>query len=125
MSLNVVAISGNLCKDPETREVGDTSVTQLRVAVNNRAKVDGEWTEKPGFYDVSVWGAQGENCAKFLAKGRQVNVSGRLDWREWEDGEGNKRQAVQIVASDVQFIGGKQDGESAPAASASDEPSPF
>jgi len=60
---------------------------------------------------VTVWGAQGENCANYLSKGRPVAVEGRLDWREWEakDGSG-KRQAVQIVANTVQFLGSRDGG---------------
>jgi single-strand DNA-binding protein len=56
---------------------------------------------------VTVFGAQGENCATYLAKGRPVAVHGRLDWREWETQDGNKRQAVQIVANSVQFLGSR------------------
>jgi len=59
------------------------------------------------FFDVTVWGAQGENCANYLAKGRPVAIEGRLDWREWEDKEGNKRQTVEIIANSVQFLGSR------------------
>ena len=59
---------------------------------------------------MTVWGAQGENCARFLSKGRPVAVDGRLEWREWEDQNGNKRQAVDIVADSVQFLGSREDG---------------
>ncbi|MFM9141061.1 MAG: single-stranded DNA-binding protein, partial [Solirubrobacterales bacterium] len=61
-------------------------------------------------FDVTVWGAQGENCAKYLAKGRGVAIDGRLEWREWETQEGNKRQAVDIIADSVQFLGGGREG---------------
>ena len=80
------------------------------MAVNSRRKdgQSGEWVDKPNYFDVTVWGAQGENCANYLSKGRPVAVEGRLDWREWEakDGSG-KRQAVQIVANSVQFLGSR------------------
>ena len=68
----------------------------------------------PPRVDVSVWGAQGENCAQYLAKGRPVAIDGRLEWREWEatDGSG-KRQAVEIVADSVQFLGSRGDGDGA------------
>ena len=56
-----------------------------------------------------MWGAQGENCARFLSKGRPVGVQGRLEWREWESQEGQKRQAVDIIADSVQFLGGRDD----------------
>ena len=58
---------------------------------------------------MTVWGAQGENCARFLAKGRPVAIDGRLEWREWETPEGHKRQAVDIIADSVQFLGGRED----------------
>jgi single-strand DNA-binding protein len=106
-----VVITGNLTQDPELRHIGGgTAVCELRVAVNTRRKdgQTGEWVDKPNYFNVTVWGAQGENCANYLAKGRPVAVEGRLDWREWEakDGSG-KRQAVQIVANSVQFLGSR------------------
>jgi single-strand DNA-binding protein len=58
-----------------------------------------------------VWGAQGENCANYLSKGRPVAVDGRLDWREWEAQDGSKRQAVEIIADSVQFLGSRQDNQ--------------
>jgi single-strand DNA-binding protein len=82
--------------------------------VNSRQKDSstGEWGEKPNFFDVTVWGNQGESCAQYLSKGRPVAVDGRLDWREWEAQDGTKRQAVEIIADSVQFLGGRADGES-------------
>ena len=66
-----------------------------------------------------MWGAQGENCARFLSKGRPICVDGRLEWREFTDQQGNKRQAVEIVADAVQFLGGRDDARRAAAATAS------
>ena len=109
-NVNVVVITGNLTKDPELRSTGGgTSVCELRVAVNSRRKdgQSGQWVDKPNYFDVVVWGAQGENCANYLSKGRPIAVEGRLDWREWEAKEGGKRQAVQIVANSVQFLGSR------------------
>lgn len=104
-NINVVVISGNLTRDPELRHTGGgTPVCDMRVAVNSRRKAGEEWVDKPNFFDVTVWGGLGENCAKYLGKGRPVMVEGRLDWSEWEakDGSG-KRQAVRIIANTVQF----------------------
>jgi single-strand DNA-binding protein len=103
-----------LTQDPELRHIGGgTAVCELRVAVNTRRKngQTNEWEDKPNYFNVTVWGAQGENCANYLAKGRPVAIEGRLDWREWEakDGSG-KRQAVQIVANSVQFLGSRDGG---------------
>jgi single-strand DNA-binding protein len=109
-NLNRVVITGNLTKDPELRQTpSGTSVCKLRVAVNSRRKdSSGEWVDKPNYFDVTVWGAQGENCANYLFKGRPVAVDGRLEWREWEASDGSgKRQAVEIVADSVQFLGSR------------------
>jgi single-strand DNA-binding protein len=110
-NVNVVVITGNLTRDPELRHTGGgTAVCELRVAVNSRRKngQSGEWEDKPNYFDVKVWGAQGENCSNYLSKGRPVAVEGRLDWREWEakDG-GGKRQKVEIIANSVQFLGSR------------------
>ena len=112
-NVNVVVITGNLTRDPELRSTpAGTAVCKLRVAVNSRRKdgQSGEWVDKPNYFDVTVWGAQGENCANYLSKGRPVAVQGRLEWREWEakDGSG-KRQSVEIIADAVQFLSSPRD----------------
>jgi single-strand DNA-binding protein len=114
--VNVVVITGNLTRDPELRSTGGgTSVCEMRVAVNSRRKngQTGQWEDKPNYFDVVVFGAQADNCATYLQRGRPVAVEGRLDWREWEAKDGSKRQAVQIVANSVQFLGSR-DGGGAP-----------
>jgi len=112
-NVNVVVVTGNLTRDPELRSLpSGTSVCELRIAVNSRRKdQSGNWTDKPNYFDVTVWGAQGENCATYLSKGRPVAIEGRLDWREWETQEGQKRQAVQIIANSVQFLGSRDGAE--------------
>ncbi|MQA75660.1 MAG: single-stranded DNA-binding protein [Solirubrobacterales bacterium] len=113
-NINTVTITGNLTRDPELRSLqSGTSVCKLRVAVNTRRKdQSGEWVDKPNYFDVTVWGAQGENCANYLSKGRPVAVNGRLEWREWEANDGSgKRQSVEIIADTVQFLGSRGDGE--------------
>ena len=111
-NINRVIVTGNLTKDPELRNTpSGTSVCKLRVAVNSRRKdSSGEWVDKPNYFDVTVWGAQGENCANYLFKGRPVAVDGRLEWREWQDNDGNKRQSVDIIADSVQFLGSREEG---------------
>ncbi|HXD54956.1 MAG TPA: single-stranded DNA-binding protein [Solirubrobacteraceae bacterium] len=114
-NINRVVITGNLTADPELRSLpSGTSVCKLRVACNTSRKdgASGEWVDKPNYFDVTVWGARGENAARYLAKGRPVAIDGRLEWREWETQEGSKRQAVEIIADSVQFLGGGP-GESA------------
>jgi single-strand DNA-binding protein len=112
-NINRVVITGNLTRDPELRSTGSgTSVCSLRIASNSRTKdASGNWTDKPNYFDVTVWGAQGENCAQYLAKGRPVAIDGRLNWREWQDQQGNKRQSVDIIADSVQFLGSREGGE--------------
>ena len=87
-NINRVIVTGNLTRDPELRTTpGGTSVCKLRIAVNSsRKNASGEWEDKPNYFDVTVWGAQGENCATYLGKGRPVAIDGRLDWHEWEAG---------------------------------------
>ena len=112
-NINRVVLVGNLTRDPELRHTpAGTAVCSLRIAVNTRRKdgATGEWTEKPNYFDITVWGNQGESCAQYLAKGRPVAIDGRLEWREWEAQDGQKRQAVEVVADSVQFLGGKGDG---------------
>lgn len=107
-NINRVILTGNLTRDPELRSTGSgMSVCSLRIASNTRRKdnASGEWVDKPNYFDVTIWGRQGENAAQYLSKGRPVAIDGRLEWREFTDKEGNKRQAVEIVADNVQFLG--------------------
>jgi single-strand DNA-binding protein len=122
-NINRLVITGNLTADPELRSLpSGTSVCKLRVACNTRRKnaSTGEWEDKPNYFNVTVWGAQGENAAKYLSKGRPVAIDGRLEWREWESQDGTKRQAIDIIAESVQFLGSREDpsggGGSSPAA---------
>ena len=114
-NINRVVLVGNLTRDPEMKHLpSGTALCSLRIAVNTRRKDEsGQWTDKPNYFDVSVWGNQGESCEQYLAKGRPVAIDGRLEWREWEAQDGSKRQAVEVVAESVQFLGGRQDSEAA------------
>ena len=111
-NINRVVLVGNLTNDPELRHTpSGTAVCKLRLAVNTRQKdAQGNWGDKPNYFDVTVWGNQGESCAQYLSKGRPVGVDGRLDWREWEAQDGSKRQAVEIIADSVQFLGSRGEG---------------
>jgi single-strand DNA-binding protein len=113
-NINRVILTGNLTRDPELRSTpSGMAVCSLRVACNTRRKnnTTGDWEDKPNYFDVTVWGAQGENCARFLSKGRPVAIDGRLEWREWQDQNGNNRQSVEIIADAVQFLGGRDDAQ--------------
>ena len=111
-SINRVVLVGNLTRDPETRPAGGTTVCSLRIAVNDRIrnKESGGWEDYANYFTVSVFGNNGERCAQYLSKGRQVAIEGRLRWRQWETQEGQKREAVEIVADNVQFIGPREGG---------------
>jgi single-strand DNA-binding protein len=102
-SINTVTISGNLTRDPELRSTqGGTSVCQLRIAHNDRRKdQSGEWVDVPYYFDVTIWSGQGEWVARNLSKGAGITVQGKLKWREYEDKDGNKRQAVDITADNI------------------------
>jgi single-strand DNA-binding protein len=111
-NINRVVMTGNLTADPELRSLpSGTSVCSMRIACNTRRKNQstGEWEDKPNYFNVTVWGAQGENAARFLSKGRPVAIDGRLEWREWEAQDGTKRQATDIIADSVQFLGSRDE----------------
>lgn len=111
--MNSVNLIGNLTKDPELKELpSGSSVCKLRLAVNDRVKQGEEWVDYVNYFDVTVFGTQGENVAKFQGKGNRVGVSGRLRWREWES-EAGKRQAVEVVADRVDFLTPKGDAAKA------------
>jgi single-strand DNA-binding protein len=108
-SINRVVVVGRLTRDPDLRALpSGTSVCDLRIAVNSARKdPDGEWSEKPNYFDVSIFGARAETVASYMRRGSRVGVDGRLDWREWETDE-QKRQAVSIIADTVQFLDGRE-----------------
>jgi single-strand DNA-binding protein len=115
-SINRVVIVGRLTRDPELRATpSGTSVCSLRIACNSRRRdSDGEFVEKPNYFDVSVFGAAAESVGNYMHRGRRIGVDGRLEWREWETAEQEKRQGVSIVADTVQFLDsprGEQDAD--------------
>jgi len=107
MNINTVALTGNLTRDPELKQFGETTVCKLRLAVNERVKVGGEWGNAAMYFDVDVFGRMADNCATYLTKGSHIAITGRLKWREWESDAG-KRQAVSIVANEVEFPSKKE-----------------
>jgi len=114
-NINRVVLTGNLTRDPELRSLpSGMAIRSRRIACTTRRKNNStnEWEDKPNYFDVTVWGAQGENCARFLSKGRPIAIDGRLEWREWETQDGQKRQAIDIIADAVQFLGGRDDAVS-------------
>ncbi|MBF0501472.1 MAG: single-stranded DNA-binding protein [Candidatus Riflebacteria bacterium] len=105
-NLNLVQLIGNLTKDPELKftESG-AAVAKMSVAINNKYKgKDGEMKTDVEYVNLVVWGKTAENCSKYLAKGRPVYVSGRMQTRSWEK-DGIKRYATEVVVNEVQFLG--------------------
>lgn len=122
-NINRVILVGRLTRDPELRALpsGD-SVCGLRIACNGvRKDAEGDYRERPGYFDVSVFGARGENVHRYLHKGSRVALDGRLEWREWETSEQQRRQAVAIVADSVEFLDSPDDGGDGEVASGPDE----
>jgi single-strand DNA-binding protein len=116
--MNTVMVTGNLTREIELRtSPGGTAVANIRIGVNGRRKEGEEWVDKPNFFSVTTFGKSAENAFKYLKKGRQVLVQGRLDWSEWEakDGSG-KRQGVQIIASRIMYLPSKASIEAQAAA---------
>jgi single-strand DNA-binding protein len=118
-SLNRVLLIGNLTRPPELRYTpSGTAVADLRLAVNRSYSTQtGERREETCFLTVVVWGKQAESCGEYLDKGSQVFIEGRLQTRDWESKDGQKRSATEVVAERVQFMSRtKGPGAGAPAA---------
>ena len=118
--LNKVLLMGNLGRDPEVRfTTGGTSVANFSIATNeSRKDKNGQLQEKTEWHRIVVWGKLAELCGEYLKKGRQAFIEGRLQTREWTDKEGKKNYSTEIVAHNVQFIGGRPEGAGASASSA-------
>ena len=106
-SVNKVILVGKLGRDPELRSTpGGASVCTLNLATTETWNDNGNRQERTEWHRVQVWGKQGENCAKYLAKGRSAYIEGRLQTRSWDDKSGVKKYSTDIVATSVQFLGG-------------------
>ncbi len=133
-SLNKVMLIGNLGADPEVRyTAGGTAVANLRIATtevwNDK---NGERQERTEWHRIVVWGRQAEHCGEYLRKGRSVYVEGRIQTRDWEDRDGNKRYTTEVKADSVLFLGSRSDadggyggGSSRRDSMAADEPPPL
>ena len=110
--VNRVTLIGNLGQDPETRNTqGGQTVCNLRVATTDKYKDrDGTWVDRTEWHTVTVWGKQAEACGQYLRKGKQVYVEGRLQTRKWQDKEGKDRYSTEVVADNVRFLGGRDEG---------------
>ena len=112
MSINSVAISGNLGADPELRSsAGGTPILSLRIAVNERRKdQSGEWTDYTNWVDAVMFGTRAEKVSRYLSKGSKVSVSGRLHYSSWEK-DGQRRSKLEVVVDEIEFMSrGEQGG---------------
>jgi single-strand DNA-binding protein len=111
--INKVILVGNLGADPETRAMpSGTTVANLRIATSEswRDKQSGEQQERTEWHRVALFGRLGEVAAEYLKKGSQVYIEGSLRTRKWQDKQGNERFSTEIVASDMQMLGGRGGG---------------
>jgi single-strand DNA-binding protein len=115
MSINRVVLTGNLTKDAELKQTaGGMAIVKMRLAVNDRRKnaSTGQWEDSPNFIDVTMFGSRGEAVSRFLSKGKQIAVEGKLRWHEWESAAGEKRSGIEVVADDIELLGGRGEGAS-------------
>ena len=113
--INKVILIGRLGRDPEVRYTPDgTAVANFSIATSEewKDKGSGEKKERTEWHRIVAWRRLGEICGEYLSKGRQVYIEGKLQTREWEDQEGNKRWTTEIVARDMQMLGSRDQTES-------------
>lgn len=111
MSFNKITLIGNLGRDPELRYTpqGD-AVCSFTMATSEKKKdKEGNFQDVTTWFKVTLWRKQAENAAKYLSKGRQVYIEGRLGVEEWQDRDGKERYTLAVQATDMQFIGTKDD----------------
>ena len=110
-NLNKIFLIGNLTKDPEVTQAGNSSVCKFGIAVNRKFKQNEEWKTDVTFVNIIVWGRSGENCAKYLSKGKSVMIEGRLVIRSYEK-DGEKKYVTEVVADNCQFLSAIGDNNS-------------
>lgn len=105
-SFNKVLLMGNLTRDPELRYTSSgAAVASFGLAVNRKYKSGDEWKDEVCYVDITVWAKQAENCAEYLHKGSPVFLEGRLNFQSWETDTGQKRNKLEVVANNIQFLG--------------------
>ena len=106
MSINIVTISGNLTRDPELRQAGNTSVLSFGVAVNDRRRnpQSGQWENVPNFVDCIVFGSHADALAGLLHKGSKVAIDGKLRYSSWEGKDGKKRSKLEVVVNEIALM---------------------
>ena len=131
MSINRVAISGNLTREPELRSTSSgMQVLSFGMAVNDRAKdANGEWVDRPNFIDCTMFGARAEAVSRYISKGSKVAVEGKLRWSQWEK-DGQKRSKIEVIVDEIEFMSRREDvaqqqSAAAPVPDVYDEDIPF
>lgn len=106
MSINIVTISGNLTRDPELRQAGNTSVISFGVAVNDRRRnpQSGQWENVPNFVDCTIFGSRADALAGLLHKGTKVAIDGKLRYSSWEGKDGKKRSKLEVVVNELELM---------------------
>lgn len=113
MSINRVAISGNIGNDPDLRQTASgVQVLSFSVAVNDRVKgEDGQWTDRPNWIDCTMFGARAKSVSRFLSKGSKVAIEGKLRWSQWER-DGQKRSKIEVIVDEIEFMTSRSDATS-------------
>ncbi|MDR1506899.1 MAG: single-stranded DNA-binding protein [Treponema sp.] len=112
VDLNHVVLIGRLTRDAELKYTANgQAVCKFSIAVNRRKKSGDQWVDEPNFFDIVLWGRQGESLNQYLVKGKMVGVDGELRQDRWEQ-DGQNRSKVEIVANNVQLLGGSAGGSS-------------
>lgn len=109
MSINKCVLAGNLTRDIELRSTqSGMTVGNMGIAVNERVKQGDQWTDKPHYFDLVMFGTRAEKLAQYLTKGTKVCVEGKLRWSQWQDRDGNKRSKVEVVVDEIELMSGGQ-----------------
>ncbi|MCK5154314.1 MAG: single-stranded DNA-binding protein [Spirochaetales bacterium] len=110
--INIVTLVGRLTRDSELKYTNSgTAVCKFSLAVNRKKRSGDQWTDEVSYFDVVLWGKQGEALQQYLGKGKQVAVSGELRQNRWEQ-DGQSRSKVEIIANNLQLLGGNTGGGS-------------
>jgi single-strand DNA-binding protein len=110
IDINHVVLIGRLTRDAELKYTANgQAVCKFSIAVNRRKKTGDQWVDEPNFFDIVVWGRQGESLNQYLIKGKMIGVDGELRQDRWEQ-DGQNRSKVEIVAANIQLLGGNPSG---------------
>lgn len=126
MSINRVAISGNIGNDPDLRQTASgVQVLSFSVAVNDRVKgEDGQWTDRPNWIDCTMFGARAQSVSRFLSKGSKVAIDGKLRWSQWER-DGQKRSKIEVIVDEIEFMTSRGDAPSQATAQPARQQAPY